>query len=153
MTSNIKQISLEFKELRKCLQTKDLEIFALNQFKAEIGERIFGKSKAVDKSSFGSYRSASYIKKREDNNPKLKTKIKDLQFTGELRNDLDLGTYNGNNALGFKTERSDTIVRGQEESPKQINKAIFSANQEEVDIVFEATDGKVDKIIEECLKL
>jgi hypothetical protein len=150
MISNIKEISLEFKELGKCLQTKDLEIFALNQFKAEIGERIFGKSKAVDGSSFGSYRSESYKKKRKDE--KLKVDIKNLQFSGELIKDFDLGTYNGNNALGFKTERSDTIVRGQEESPKQINKAIFSANQEEVDIVFEAIDGEVDKIIAECLK-
>jgi len=147
--STIKQIVLEFEELNRCLKTSEIEIFALNEFKQILQERIFKFARTVDNTFFGVYKSASYKKKREDAG--RQTKYKDLQFTGELLGDLDLGQYNGKNALGFAAERSKNIVSWQEESNKQIDKPIFSANQEEVDIVFEKIDEELDRIIAECL--
>lgn len=129
---------------------KDIEIEAANSLKGLISERVFNNSAGVEEKIFGSYRSASYKKKREAAG--RQTKIKDLQFTGTLKNDLNIGNYNGKVAVGFSTKRSDDIVMGQE-SEKQIGFPIFSANNEEVDITFdEYISPGFDKLIKECLK-
>lgn len=131
---------------------KDIEIAAANSIKGLIAERIFTHNAGVDDSKlFGSYRSRSYKNKREKAG--LQTKIKDLEFTSALRNDFNLGEYNGNVAIGFSTERSSNIVEGQE-SEKQIGFPIFSANEEEIDITFEnEIEPMFNKMIEECLKV
>lgn len=149
-------VVLEFKNIATALSSKDLELFAINEFRQLINERIFSFNKALDNSSFGTYRSESYKKKREDAGRQIR--IKDLQFSGELANDLDIGEYKGKTALGFKSDRSDTIVEGQEKGSrtksgkevKQINKPIFSANQDEVDIVFEKLSLEIDRIIQDA---
>lgn len=159
MAEPIKQVILEFNKLETCLKDAELEIGALNQFRAIISERIFTFNKDVDEVSFGSYRSEAYKKKREKEG--RQTTIKDLQFSGELAADLELGTFDGKNALGFSTDRSATIVKGQETGSRtktgkavmQIDKPVFSANQEEVDLVGEFIDNYVDDLIVQCLNL
>ncbi len=150
MISNIKQIKDDFGKLATCLKDDRLEIFALNEFKVEIGRRLWKDNRDIDNVPFGTYRSASYKKKREAAG--RQTERKDLQFTGEFRNDFDLGKKDGRNALGFAQERSDIIADGQE-GPKQIGSPIFAANNEEADIVFDKINDEVNKIIEECLNL
>ena len=150
MTSNIKQIKDDFGKLATCLKDDRLEIFALNEFKVEIGRRLWTDNRDIDNVPFGTYRSASYKKKREAAG--RQTNKKDLQFTDEFRNDFDLGKKAGNNALGFAQDRSDKIAKAQE-SASQIGSPIFAANDEEVDIVFGKINDEVNKILEECLNL
>lgn len=157
--SSIKQVILEFNQLEKCLKTDDLEIFVLNEFSGLVQERIFSRSKAVDNTTLGTYRSEAYKEKRKKAG--RKTNIKDLQFTGDFVRDLDLGKANGKNAFGFKSDLSAKIVEGQENGSRtksgkevmQINKPVFAANQEEYDIVSEKINEEVDRILKECLNL
>lgn len=161
MAERILTVVKDFERLEECLNTSELDIFALNQFKALILQRIFTFNRTIDGSSFGTYRSQSYIEKRKAKGLEQLTK-KNLQFTGELRDDLNLGVYQGKNALGFtgverkngkKTVSTIDIAEFQETSDKQIGKPIFAANQEEVDIVFEQFNEELDRIIAECLRV
>lgn len=129
---------------------KDIEIAGANREKELALERIFKRSFAADDATFfGTYRSKSYIKKRE--RAGRQTKVKDLQFTDEFRKDLDIGEFNGKTAVGFAQDRSANIVTWQE-AEKQIGAEIFSASAEEIDIVTDTIVEEFNKLIDECLK-
>lgn len=131
------------------MNIKDVEIGGAAQGNALIKDRIFNKHLGDDESTgFGTYRSASYKKKRERNN--LQSKQKDLQFTSEFRKDLDIGDYKGKVALGFSKDRSVTIADAQEKE-KQINTSIFSASEAEAELVLDFMTDEFDKLIDECL--
>lgn len=162
MAERILTVVKDFERLEECLNTSELDIFALNQFNAIISKRIFNDNLTVDDTRFGTYRSESYKKKREA--AKLETGKKDLQFTRELRNDLDIGVYEGKNALGFSGQEREVgikkkrkVTNGQiaefQEGAKQIGKPIFAASQGEVDEVFKTIDEELDRIIAECLRI
>lgn len=134
--------------LEACIRQKikDVEILAANEYKKVITERVFKFGLDADNRKLGSYRSESYKKKRQKEGRQIN--YKDLQMTDEFRNDLDIGEFDGKTAVGFTSERSETIVRGQE---KQLDIEIFSTNEEEVEIVFENIEPELDNIIRECL--
>lgn len=136
-------------DLEVCIRQKlkDVEILAANEYKKVVTERIFKYGLDAENNKLGSYRSQSYKKKRVREG--RQTQFKDLQFSDEFRNNLDIGEIEDKTAVGFTSERSETIVRGQE---KQLGREIFSANEEEAEIVFENIEPELDKIIRDCLR-
>ena len=147
----------KLEKLRTALiEVKDVaEIAALKTFEANMKQRIFDNSTGTSGEVFGTYRSEAYKDKRKKAG--RQTDIKDLQFSGEFKKDLQIGTSGGKNVLGFKTQRSIDIAIGQQEGSKtrygtfvkQINIPIFTPQQEEIDFAFEEYSKVInDKIIE-----
>lgn len=121
------------------LGVKDLaEIAALKNIEADMKQRIFDNSTGTSGEVFGSYRSEAYKKRRKDAG--RQTDIKDLQFSGHLKTDMQVGVSSGKNVIGFLDDKSKDIVKGQEDGSKtrygtfvpQIGFPIFKPQDEEI---------------------
>ena len=104
------------------------EIAALSSLQGLYIQRIFNDRKATDGSSLGKYLSRSHIAKRKAAG--RQTAEKDLEFQGDLRRSIKIGTSNGINVMGFVTDMSRLIAQGQE---AQLKKAVFTPSDDEID--------------------
>jgi hypothetical protein len=104
------------------------EIAALSSLQGLYIQRIFNDRKATDGTSLGKYKSISHIIKRKAAG--RQTAEKDLEFYGNLRKSIKIGTSGNLNVMGFVTDISRLIAEGQE---AQLKKEVFKVSDEEVD--------------------
>jgi hypothetical protein len=138
--------------------------------------RIFNDGKASDGSSMGKY-SISHAKKRSTprsakkvrqvqsgpNKGKqipsaktletypisaLQTQYKDLQFFGDLFKNIDVGTSNGNNVIGFLRTIDRLKVQGTEDYIGKDVAALTDEEKAEIDATYRAA---IDEIITNAL--
>lgn len=128
------QIHIRIKEYTECLiqASARAELAAMNEIFGSVKQRVFNSNITTALKDFGGYRSEAYKKKRESLG--LQTQSKDLQFSGQLRNDFQLGVDEDNSVVyGFTTDRSNEIRGYQETSDKQIGEEIFYPNEDEIE--------------------
>jgi len=113
--------------------SSDYEIAALHELQGRMIQRIFNDRKASDGSSLGKYLSESYKKKRKAAG--RQTAVKDLEFHGDLRKSIKIGTSSGKNVLGFVTDLSRLVAEGQ---TRQLEKQVFQASDDEIDASWRA---------------
>tara|TARA_R110002126_G_scaffold287993_1_gene441161 strand:+ start:8264 stop:8716 length:453 start_codon:yes stop_codon:yes gene_type:complete len=126
------------KEKIKAIQLPVLKLYeGLSKY------RIFNEGKASDSSLIGKYRSLSYRKARQARG--RQTGYKDLEFEGDLRRSLTVGTNGKDFVFGFATDAARLIGAGQE---KQTKKDIWNPTTSEENDINKATA----KLITKCLK-
>lgn len=149
---NIEKLKKCFAEEKAGIETKmGQQLLALSK------KRIFDRTKGTDGEFFGKYRSAPYIALRKKHG--LETSVKDLQFTNDLRDDMQLGEIEGITVIGFSTPRSEKIIIGQENGSKtksgkpvqQIGFAIFAPSDDEADEVIELGEELLNEMLLKCL--
>ena len=105
--------------------------------------RIFNEGKASDNNLIGNYRSLSYKKARQARG--RQTGYKDLEFEGDLRRSLTVGTNGDDFVFGFATDKARLIGGAQE---KQTGKEIFNPTNEEIKKI----NKQLVNSINQCLK-
>lgn len=146
MTPN--DFAKELENIQVCFEQNHAkaETAALSQILALGKERVFNDNFGTDEvRSFGKYRSKSYRNKRVKAGRQIAKK--DLQFTGQLKRDYQLGQSNGVAAIGFSTDRSGNIRDFQEDSTVQINFDIFTPSALEIEEGLKVYED----IMKECL--
>ena len=115
----------------------------LKFYEGESKYRIFNEGLASDGSKIGNYRSLSYKRAREARG--RQTSYKDLEFEGDLRRSLTVGTNGNEFVFGFATDKSRLIGEYQE---AQTGKEIFEPTNSEIKDI----NKLLAKEIEKCLK-
>lgn len=105
--------------------------------------RIFNEGKASDSSLIGRYRSLSYKKAREAKG--RQTGYKDLEFFGDLRRSLTVGTNGEDFVFGFATDKA-RLIGGYQET--QTGKDIWNPTNDEIKNI----NNQLAKSITKCLK-
>jgi hypothetical protein len=89
----------------------ELQVAALFSLLAATKVRIFNNGEDEEGKSLGGY-STAWAKVRENNDPSLQTAVKKLQFNGDFAKDLQVGTSEGVNVMGFGRDISRLIILG-----------------------------------------
>jgi len=105
--------------------TANAEVVATTTAQGDIIRRIFNEGKRTDGASIGLYTSPPYKRRRESEG--RQTKYVDLQFSGDLFNSIGIGQFNGNAAVGIKSEKENDIANHNETRYG----TIFTASDEE----------------------
>lgn len=116
----------------------DFEIAALSSVQGLYLQRIHNDRKATDGTSLGRYRNDYYKQKRR--NAGRQVEEKDLEFHGDLRRSVKIGTSGTANVMGFDNDLSRLIATGQEE---QIGKEVFMVSDDEVQEMDAAYDREL----------
>lgn len=98
---------------------------ALTRIEADMKTRIFNEGKDVQDVGLGKY-SPKYAKYRQENSKQIG--YKDLEFDGDLRRSIQVGTSGDRTVLGYIRDNSRLIAQGQE---KQTKKIIFKPSASE----------------------
>ena len=122
---------------------KEIQFPALKLYEGLSKYRIFNEGKASDNNLIGKYRSLSYKKARESRG--RQTGYKDLEFEGDLRRNLTVGTNKKDFVFGFATDKA-RLIGGYQES--QTNKEIFNPTADEIKQI----NKQLINSIEQCLK-
>lgn len=107
--------------------TNPAVLIAANRLQGQITYRIHNSAQATDGRSLGPYKSAQYARKRK--RAGRQTRVKDLEFTGELRRSFVVGTVGGNVAIGFDNDTAALIADGQQ---NQIGVEIWPPSEREI---------------------
>lgn len=102
------------------------EIAALHAVQGAMLQRIHNKRQASDESSLGKYKNPAYKEKRKAAG--RQTDGKDLEFHGDLRRSVKVGTTGGRNSMGFDKDMARLIAEGQ---TGQIKKQIYELSDAE----------------------
>lgn len=150
---------INIEKLKKCFaeEKADIELKMAQQLLALSKKRIFDRTQGTEGQFFGKYRSKPYVSVRKKE--KLQTDIKDLQFSNDLRDDMQVGVFENKTVIGFSTERSENIIIGQENGSatksgkpvQQIGFAIFAPSDDEADDVIELGQELLDEMLLKCL--
>lgn len=146
--TTLKQVAKKVSDIADCIakERNRIEIEALNQGHDLMSRRIFESGLALDESELGGY-SPAYLAYRLRN--KKPNAAKNLVFTGDLRDNIQVGTYQGKNVLGHVNKDLADIAEWQETSVFQVNKPIFGFTEEELEVALEiVTDGIINTITE-----
>ncbi len=122
---------------------KQIQFPILKFYEGTSKYRIFNEGKATDGSLIGRYRSLSYKKAREAKG--RQTGYKDLEFFGDLRRSLTVGTNGDEFVFGFATDKGRLIGQYQE---TQTGKEIWSPTSSEIKDI----NKLLAKEITKCLK-
>lgn len=149
--TTLKQVAKKIDSIADCLaiERNRIEIAALNQGHELMSRRIFEAGTALDGSSMGGYSDAylAYRLKRGRNNAK-----KILFLEGNLRNNIQVGTYQGKNVLGHVDTDMADIAGWQEDNDNQVGKPIFGFTEEEMEATLEVVVDEYLKVVSECFK-
>lgn len=122
---------------------KEIQLPILKLYEGLAKYRIFTEGKASDDDFIGTYRSLSHKKARAARG--RQTGYKDLEFEGDLRRSLTVGTNGKDIVFGFATDKARLIGKNQE---KQTGKAIFRPTRKERSTI----KKQIAKSITKCLK-
>jgi hypothetical protein len=122
----------------------DYEIAALSSLQGLFLQRIHNDRQTTSGSSLGQYRSAQHKKKRVEAGRQVGEK--DLEFYGNLRRSVKIGTSGGKNVMGFDNDMSRLIAEGQE---GQIKEDVYTPSNSELnemtDAYFRELDFRLNK--------
>lgn len=149
--TTLKQVAKKVSDIADCIakERNKIEIAALNQGHELMSRRIFEAGTALDGSSMGGYSDAylAYRLKRGRNNAK-----KILFLEGNLRNNIQVGTYGGKNVLGHVDTNMADIAGWQEDNANQVGKPVFGFTEEEMEATLEIVTEGIINTITECFK-
>lgn len=147
-TITINDLVGRVEDLEKCFKGKnkrDLQFPILKLEEGLMKQRVFNEGEAADGTKLGNYRSKSHAKKRRLRG--RQTGYKDLEFEGDLRRSLTVGTNGGDVVLGFSTDKG-RLIAAYQESDRQTGKEIWSPTDSEINQIKEV----VVERIRACLK-
>lgn len=131
---------------RAIAQSKDrIEIPALSEFLGSYLNRIFKRGLSSDGRRIGIYVS-NWAKTRQKRGRQIA--YKDLFFTGELRNSIQIGKSSNDNVIGFVNDTARKISEGQQ---GQTGKDIFTATETELKRLDKAIVKNLDREIKRHL--
>lgn len=106
------------------------------------GQDVNGQQlKTFSKKKLGSY-SLAYGKKRDKAGRQVS--VKDLEFHGNLRRAITVGTYENGYALGFLYDKARLIAEGQE---GQTRTTIFAPSDEERQLMMDIFIDQLSRVI------
>lgn len=147
---SLKEVGNNLRDVGECIasQKNQVEVHALTEGLTAFIFRVFGNNGSfdVDGKGLGGY-SDAYEKKRLLKG--LNNRQKNLVFEGNLRESIQVGINGGKNAMGFTNKDLEQIAIYQEE---QLNTDIFSANDEELNIVSDTVQQEVITLIQQCFR-
>lgn len=122
------------------------EIAGIKTLEALMKSRIFNANKTTSGASLGRYRSAAWARKRQAAG--RQTSVKDLEFTGGLRRNLQTGTLEGHAALGWTLQKYRVWADGHE---KQVRKLIYQPSTSEIKDMLKAMQVTIVRRLKRAL--
>ena len=124
-----------------------IAVSSMNRLLGSMKIRIFNQGRATDGGLIGPYISAW---KNVRAKAGRQTAYKDLEFSSDLRNSIQVGTSSGEVVIGFLVDKSRLIASGQEQ---QTGKEIFTPTQEEIDLTVESVLDLVDECLDQAVRI
>ena len=121
-----------------------MEIASLKTIEAFHKRRIFNASQATDGSSLGTYKSRNWVNKRIKAGRQVGKK--DLQFSGDTKNNMQVGRSGINNVYQFTTDLARIIMRGQS-NKNQVGKEVAEVSEEEIELGLDEYNTQADRLL------
>lgn len=121
-----------------------IEIASLKTIEAFHKRRIFNASQATDGSSLGTYKSKYWRNKRLQAGRQIGKK--DLQFTGDTKNNMQVGRSGIDNVYQFTTDKARIIMQSQANTI-QVGKEVAKVSDDEIEIGLDEYENQANKLL------
>ena len=149
MPRNVNIDDLDFGDLVKRLNRSldECEIPALKDIEQGMKRRIHNRGNATDGTPIGQY-SLPYAKRRREAGRQVRRV--DLEFEGDMRRDLTVGTSGKENVLGFKNKFENLKAASHEE---RYGKEIYTPSESEINRATKSYEKCVSELVAKAIDL